>query len=77
MTAYIDLNIFDRLEKLDKLEQSEKVLYRTLFSLLTDKHLLTAYSNALLTFLVFNLFISLYRLGMRPRPPRRVNQLFG
>jgi hypothetical protein len=45
-TAYIDLNIFDRLEKLDKLDQPEKVLYQTLFSLLTDKHILTAYSNA-------------------------------
>ena len=45
-TAYIDLNIFDRLEKRDKLEQSEKILYQTLFSLLTDKHILTAYSNA-------------------------------
>jgi hypothetical protein len=46
MTAYIDLNIFDRLEKIDKLEKPEKVLYQTLFSLLTDKRLLTAYSNA-------------------------------
>lgn len=46
MTAYIDLNIFDRLEKLDKLEQPEKGLYQTLFSLLGDKQISTAYSNA-------------------------------
>ena len=46
MTAYIDLNIFDRLEKLDKLEQPEKGLYQTLFSLLSDKHISTVYSNA-------------------------------
>lgn len=46
MTAYIDLNIFDRLEKLDKLEQPDKEFYQTLFSLLTSKVLLTAYSNA-------------------------------
>lgn len=46
MKAYIDLNIFDRLEKLDKLEEPEKTFYQTLFSLLNDKHILTAYSNA-------------------------------
>lgn len=46
MTAYIDLNIFDRLEKLDKLEQPEKAFYQTLFSLLKDKVILSAYSNA-------------------------------
>lgn len=46
MTAYIDLNIFDRLEKIDKLSDSEKLNYQTLFSLLTDKKLTTAYSNA-------------------------------
>jgi len=46
MTAYIDLNIFDRLEKIEKLEEPEKSFYQTLFSLLRDKHILTAYSNA-------------------------------
>jgi len=46
MTAYIDLNIFDRLEKLDKLEQPDKGLYQALYSLLTEKHIVTAYSNA-------------------------------
>jgi hypothetical protein len=46
MTTYIDLNIFDRLEKLDKLEEPEKSFYQTLYSLLKDKSILTAYSNA-------------------------------
>lgn len=46
MTAYIDLNIFDRLEKLDRLEQPEKQFYQTLFDLLKNKQILTAYSNA-------------------------------
>jgi hypothetical protein len=46
MIVYLDLNIFDRLEKLDKLEEPEKLFYQILFSLLKDKHILTAYSNA-------------------------------
>jgi hypothetical protein len=46
MTVYIDLNIFDRLEKLDKLEEPEKSFYHTLYSLLKEKLVLTAYSNA-------------------------------
>jgi len=46
MTAYIDLNIFDRLEKLDRLEPPEKQFYQTLFDLLKNKQILTAYSNA-------------------------------
>ncbi len=46
MTAYIDLNIFDRLEKLDKLDQPYKEFYQILFNLLTDKKITTAYSNA-------------------------------
>lgn len=46
MTAYIDLNIFDRLEKIEKLEEPEKLFYQTLFSLLKNKHTSTAYSNA-------------------------------
>lgn len=46
MTAYIDLNIFDRLEKLDKLDQPNKEFYQTLFNLLADKKITTAYSNA-------------------------------
>lgn len=46
MTAYIDLNIFDRLEKLDKLDQPDKEFYQTLFNLLADKKITTAYSNA-------------------------------
>lgn len=46
MIAYIDLNIFDRLEKLDKLDQQDKVFYQTLYNLLDDKNITTAYSNA-------------------------------
>lgn len=46
MTVYIDLNIFDRLEKLDRLGQPEKQFYQTLFDLLKNKQILTAYSNA-------------------------------
>jgi hypothetical protein len=46
MIAYIDLNIFDRLEKLHKLEEPEKGFYETLFSLLSNKQIVTAYSNA-------------------------------
>lgn len=46
MKAYIDLNIFDRLEKIDKVEEPEKGLYETLILLLTNKQIVTAYSNA-------------------------------
>jgi len=46
MTVYIDLNIFDRLEKLDKLVRADKKLYQTLSNLLTDNKITTAYSNA-------------------------------
>jgi hypothetical protein len=46
MTAYLDLNIFDRLEKLEKLETPDKLNYQILFNLLTVNKLITAYSNA-------------------------------
>ena len=46
MTVYIDLNIFDRLEKFDKLSEVDKPNYQTLLTLLTDKKIITAYSNA-------------------------------
>ncbi len=46
MTVYVDLNIFDRLEKLDRLESSEKMPYQLLFDLLSSKEIVTAYSNA-------------------------------
>lgn len=46
MKAYIDLNIFDRLEKIDKLPDSDKQNYETLLSLLTERKITTAYSNA-------------------------------
>jgi len=46
MIVYIDLNVFDRLEKVDKLEYPDKGFYQILFSLLKDKKIVTAYSNA-------------------------------
>lgn len=46
MKAYIDLNIFDRLEKIDRLDEVEKPHYQELSSMLMDKTLTTAYSNA-------------------------------
>src|SRR5690554_5119486 len=46
MKAYIDLNIFDRLEKIDKLEGFEKLQYQELTNLLNSGQLITAYSNA-------------------------------
>ena len=46
MKVYIDLNIFDRLEKLDRLDPPEKVLYQCLFDLLANKQVIAAYSNA-------------------------------
>ena len=46
MTVYIDLNIFDRLEKFDKISEVDKPNYQTLLTLLTDKKIITAYSNA-------------------------------
>ena len=46
MKVYIDLNIFDRLEKLDRLDPTEKSSYQYLSDLLTSKQIITAYSNA-------------------------------
>lgn len=46
MTVYIDLNIFDRLEKFDKIPEIDKPNYQLLLTLLTDKKITTAYSTA-------------------------------
>lgn len=46
MTVYIDLNIFDRLEKFAKISEVDKPNYQILLTLLTDKKIITAYSNA-------------------------------
>lgn len=43
MKVYIDLNVFDRLEKL---EVHEKSFYQMLLSLIKSKLIQTAYSNA-------------------------------
>jgi len=46
MKVYIDLNIFDRLEKINRLNGEEKSHYVELSNLLLDNKLTTAYSNA-------------------------------
>lgn len=46
LTVYLDLNIFDKIEKLDRLEEDDKRFYKILLELLTGKKLITAYSNA-------------------------------
>jgi len=46
MTIYLDLNIFDRLEKLNKLEYPEKENYQYLFDLIVSKKVIIPYSNA-------------------------------
>jgi hypothetical protein len=46
MTAYLDLNIFDKIEKINTMIEPEKIYYQTLFELLSQKKLTTAYSNA-------------------------------
>lgn len=46
MTVYIDLNVFDRLEKIDTITGSERNLYQLLYKLIDNKEIQTAYSNA-------------------------------
>lgn len=46
MKTYLDLNIFDRLEKLDRIKESDKVFYESLFALFKEEKIVTAYSNA-------------------------------
>lgn len=46
MNVYIDLNIFDRLEKIEKLDFPERANYETLLALLQQGMIETAYSNA-------------------------------
>ncbi len=47
MLVYLDLNIFDRLEKIERLEDnSHRVDYQRLYSIIADKKITTAYSNA-------------------------------
>lgn len=46
MRVYIDLNVFDRLEKIDNLPVNEKPDYQLLLELLLNQTITTAYSNA-------------------------------
>jgi len=46
MHVYLDLNVFDRAEKLDRLEVPERAYYDKLVRLIQDKKVRTAYSNA-------------------------------
>ncbi len=46
MTVYLDLNIFDRLEKIESLEDDERSAYTLLQDLILSKKAITAYSNA-------------------------------
>jgi len=46
MLVYLDLNIFDRIEKKDSLEESEREIYLTLEKLILEKVIIVPYSNA-------------------------------
>jgi hypothetical protein len=46
MNVYIDLNIFDRIEKKEKLEISEKTIYTEIENLILEKKIIVPYSNA-------------------------------
>lgn len=46
MKAYLDLNIFDKIEKRINLELTERSFYELLFHYISTKKIITAYSNA-------------------------------
>ncbi|KFF21451.1 hypothetical protein [Chryseobacterium sp. JM1] len=46
MIIYLDLNIFDRIEKIDFLEENEKYEYLQLLDLISNKNIELPYSNA-------------------------------
>lgn len=46
MNVYLDLNIFDRIEKKNELEETEKELYNQLESIILEGKITTPYSNA-------------------------------
>lgn len=46
MYVYCDLNIFDRIEKIDSLNEDEKVIYQELKDLSLKRTIITPYSNA-------------------------------
>ncbi len=46
MTVYLDLNIFDRIEKIHRLESPEKWYYESLLDMIGKNQVITAFSNA-------------------------------
>lgn len=46
MVIYLDWNIFDRVEKLERLNEEDKKIYSRLYSILEEEHNYTPYSNA-------------------------------
>lgn len=46
MYVYLDTNIFDRLEKIDRLDNSEQNLYQKLYDTIIDGKITVPYSNA-------------------------------
>lgn len=46
MNVYLDLNIFDRIEKKEKLNVFEKTMYTEIENLILDKKIIVSYSNA-------------------------------
>ncbi len=46
MNVYIDLNVFDRIEKKEKLEISEKTIYTKIENLILENKIVVPYSNA-------------------------------
>ena len=46
MNVYLDLNIFDRIEKKEKLNVFEKTIYTGIENLILDKKIIVSYSNA-------------------------------
>jgi len=46
MIVYLDWNIFDRVQKIDSLEESEKLIYQSILNSIKDKNIYVPYSNA-------------------------------
>jgi len=46
VNVYLDLNIFDRIEKKEKLKVLEKTMYTEIENLILDKKIIVSYSNA-------------------------------
>ena len=46
MNVYLDLNIFDKIEKIDRLQSPEKQFYEVLLDMISNDQIITAFSNA-------------------------------